>query len=134
MRRALDTANRTGEFVARIDGEILKSMAPEQLEALADRAWQRRKEAAPAAKEDEGPRFDATLNVRTDGSIGARSAVEGVLARLTRRWQFQHAETTESGGQLLGYAVRLKKNIQPTWFLDALREESSAGVVDAELK
>ena len=134
MRRALDTANRTGEFVARIDGEILKSMAPEQLEALADRAWQRRKEAAPAAKEDEGPRFDATLNVRTDGSIGARSAVEGVLARLTRRWQFQHAETTEGGGQLLGYAVRLKKNIQPTWFLDALREESSAGVVDAELK
>jgi hypothetical protein len=134
MRRALDTANRTGEFVARIDGEILKSMAPAQLEALADRAWQRRKEADPAAKEDEGPRFDATLNVRTDGSIGARSAVEGILVRLTRRWQFQHAETTEGGGQLLGYAVRLKKNIQPTWFLDALLEEASAGVGDAELK
>jgi hypothetical protein len=134
MRRALDTANRTGEFVARIDGEILKSMAPEQLEALADRAWQRRKEAAPALKEEEGPRFDAMLSVRTDGSIGARSAVEGVLVRLTKRWQFQHAETTEGGGQLLGYAVRLKKNIQPTWFLDALQEEASAGIGDVELK
>ena len=134
MRRALETANRTGEFVSRIDGEILKSMAPEQLEALADRAWQRRREAAPAPKEDEGPRYDATLNVRTDGSLGARSAVEGVLARLTKRWQFLHAETTEGGGQLLGYAVRLKKNIQPTWFLDALQEEAATGILDVELK
>ena len=134
MRRALDIANRTGEFVARVDGEILKGMAPEQLEAIADRAWQRRREAIPAEKGDEGARYDATLHVRTDGSLGARSAVEGVLARLTKRWQFENAETTEGGGQLLGYAVRLKKNIQPTWFLDALREEASAGIGDAELK
>ena len=134
MRRALDIANRTGEFVARVDGEILKGMAPEQLEAIADRAWRRRRDAIPAEKGDEGARFDATLHVRTDGSIGARSAVEGVLARLTKRWQFENAETTEGGGQLLGYAVRLKKNIQPTWFLDALREEAAAGIGDAELK
>ncbi len=133
MRRALATANRTGEFVARIDGEILRSMAPEQLEALADRAWQRRMEAAPAVSDDEGTRYDCVLSVRTDGETKARSAVEAVLARLTKRWQLQQAETG-ADGQLLEYAIRLKKSIQPTWLQDALRAEAPSGVLDVELR
>ena len=49
LERALAVANRTGTFVARLDDEILKSMAPEQLDALADRAWRRRKKLAAAS-------------------------------------------------------------------------------------
>ena len=46
MKKALAIANRTGTFVARLDEEVLKSLAPEQLEAIADRAWRRRKKNA----------------------------------------------------------------------------------------
>jgi hypothetical protein len=42
MERALATANRTGMFVAKLDEEVLDNLAPEQLEAIADRAWRRR--------------------------------------------------------------------------------------------
>ncbi|HKG94334.1 MAG TPA: DUF4956 domain-containing protein [Gemmatimonadaceae bacterium] len=49
LERALSVASRTGTFVAKLDEEILKSMAPEQLDALADRAWRRRKKLAAAA-------------------------------------------------------------------------------------
>jgi hypothetical protein len=38
--------NRTSTFVADVDREILKSLAPEQLDALAQRAWRRRAQAA----------------------------------------------------------------------------------------
>lgn len=49
LERALAVASRTGTFVAKLDEEILKSMAPEQLDALADRAWRRRKKLAAAS-------------------------------------------------------------------------------------
>jgi hypothetical protein len=136
MRRALAMANRTGEFVARLDREILESMAPEQLEALADRAWRRRGEAAPGvAHEEEGEhvRFDSALTVRTDGATRAREAVEAVLSRTAKRWKLQRAETGPEG-VVLEYALKLKKSVQPTSFLDALRAEQAAGVQDVELK
>lgn len=134
MRRALSLANRTGEFVARLDREILERMAPEQLEALADRAWRRRQEAAPEVGGDDEARFDSVLTVRTDGATGARQAVETVLERLAKRWRFQRAEVAAEGGQVLEYALRLGKHVQPTAFLDAMRAEGASGVQDAELK
>ena len=135
MRRALSGANRTSQFVARIDREILKEMAPQQLEALADRAWQRRKEAAPDAVAAEDKAFDTTLRALTDGSPVARSAVERVLSQTAKRWQYNGSETGPSEGTtVLEYAMRLRKSISPTLVLDALRAEERSGVLEANLK
>jgi len=134
MRRALEVANRTSQFVARLDSEILEGMAPAQLEAIADRAWQRRKEAEGGANTGDGSSLDSVLTVRTDGSMPAREAVERVLGQLTKRWSFQRAESPEAGGQVLVYKLRIKKSVQPTWFLDAVRTEGGAGVLEAELR
>ncbi len=41
LERSLALANRTGAFVAQLDRDILKSMSPEQLQALASRARRR---------------------------------------------------------------------------------------------
>ena len=46
LERTLAAANRTGEFIARLDTDLLSKLPPTQLEALADRAWRRRKRAA----------------------------------------------------------------------------------------
>ena len=134
-KRAVSLANRTSQFVARLDREILEEMAPEQLEALADRAWKRRAEAAPVQAEAEGGgKFESTLTVRTDGSTGAREAVDRVLHELSKRWQFERGSSPPEGGQVLEYALKLKKSTQPTAFLDALRALSSAGVREVSLK
>jgi hypothetical protein len=133
LRRALEDANRTGEFVSRVDHEVLEGMSPQQLDALADRAWKRQREAARDTGEDDKAKFDCVLSVRTDGSSGARLAIESVLLRLAKRWQFQGEATTEDGSQRLEYALRFKKSASPAVFLEALRAEATAGVVDVEL-
>jgi ABC-type multidrug transport system fused ATPase/permease subunit len=135
MRRALSGANRTSQFVARIDREILKEMAPQQLEALADRAWQRRREAAPDAGPGEEKGFDTSLRVLTDGSPNARSAAERVLTQTAKRWQYNGSEPGPTDQTVvLEYAMRLRKSITPTLILDALRAEERSGVLEANLK
>lgn len=135
MRRAVSMANRTSQFVARLDREILEEMAPEQLEALADRALKRRAEAAAAPPEsEEGGKFDNTLSVRTDGGTLAREAVDRVLHDMAKRWQFERAEISPEGGHTLVYALKLKKSTQPTAFLDTLRALSGSGVREVTLK
>ena len=134
MRRAMSLANRTSQFVARIDKEILEEMAPEQLEALADRAWKRRAEAEPVEPDTEGGRFENVLTVRTDGGTQAREAVDGILHVLAKRWQFERGQSAPDGGQVLEYALKLKKSTHPTAFLDALRALSGAGVREVTLR
>jgi uncharacterized membrane protein YhiD involved in acid resistance len=133
MRRALALANRTSQFVARLDREVLEDMAPEQLEALADRAWRRRQEVAPGVADQEEVRFDAVLTVRTDGAGSAREAVEAVLERLAKRWRFRRGQPGAEGEQALEYAIKLKKSVAPTTLLDAVRAEVAAGVRAVEL-
>src|SRR5471030_730152 len=53
LERALEHASRTGTFVARMDDEVFKSLAHDQLEAIADRAWRRRKRNAPDLADDD---------------------------------------------------------------------------------
>lgn len=134
MRRAVSLANRTSQFVARLDREILEEMAPEQLEALADRAWKRRAETAPVEPEAEGGKFENVLTVHTDGRTEAREAVDKVLHALAKRWQFERGASAPDGGQVLEYALKLKKSTQPTAFLDALRALSGTGVREATLR
>jgi hypothetical protein len=133
LRRALEEANRTGEFVSRVDHEILESMSPQQLDALADRAFKRHREAAGDTGEDDKAKYDCVLAVRTDGSSGARLAVETILLKLAKRWHFQREATAEDGVQRIEYALRLKKSASPTAFLDALRSQAAAGVQEVEL-
>jgi hypothetical protein len=132
LRRALAMANRTSQFVARLDREVLEDMAPEQLEALADRAWRRRQEATPVIADQEEARFDSVLTVRTDGATAAREAVEAALDRLAKRWRLRHGEPG-ADGEVLEYAIKLKKSVTPTALLDAVRAEAAAGVRAVEL-
>lgn len=133
MQRALSMANRTSQFVARLDSEILEQMAPAQLEALADRAWRRRKETTDEHADDR-TRFNTVLIVHTDGSHPAREKTEMLLGRHAKRWRFESASTGELGTQQLEYRLKLRKSVQPTWFMDEVRREGGTGVVDVELK
>ncbi len=132
MRRALAIANRTSEFVARLDREVLEDMAPEQLEALADRAWRRRQEVKPAVP-DEEEGFDSVLSVRTDGATTAREEVEATLHRLAKRWRFRVGRPGAEGELVLEYSIKLKKSVAPTQLRDALRAAAAAGVRGVEL-
>ncbi|MFN2397871.1 MAG: DUF4956 domain-containing protein [Gemmatimonadaceae bacterium] len=134
MERALALANRTGMFVARVDNEILKDMAPEQLEALADRAWRRRKRNDPDASPDSGPKFDTLLRVRTAGVNSAREAVEPILEQHAKRWRFGGVVHEDDGSHTVEYGVQLRRGTGSEPLIASLRERGAPDVIEVEIK
>jgi hypothetical protein len=140
LQRAVALANRTQQFISRVDQEILRSLAPEQLAHVADRVAQRQaalagaiEEAPPepqgtvAADGKRGPR--ALRLVVSAAHPGARALVEGVLATETKKWKFEGASPA-AGGQELRYQAKLRKKVPG----DLLERRLRAAAGDALLQ
>jgi Domain of unknown function (DUF4956) len=134
LERLMRMANRTGEFVARLDSQVLAEMAPEQLDALADRAWRRRKRTAPDLPlATPPPRYGALLRIRTSVAEDARHEVEQLFDPHLRRWRFGGVLRENDGTQVLEYAVQLKRNASLEGLLTALRARGAPHVIEAHV-
>ncbi len=122
LQRAMAIANRTSQFVARVDNEVLKDLSPAQLEALAGRLRKRRDEAAPA----EAPKWDANLIVVAP-DVGGRETVERILQQRAKRFEFARAEFM-NGTTRLTFSVRIRRGVTPREFADLVRQDSD-GVI-----
>lgn len=133
LERALASVNRTGEFIARLDADLLSNLPPAQLEALADRAWRRRKRAAPEL--DGGAKGTDTLfRLRTADVAGLRSLVEPILDAHAKRVRYGGVVHEPNGVDWIEYRVRLKRSEKPEALLRALREAGGTLVQDAEAR
>ena len=117
LERALSIANRTGTFIAKMDDEVLKQMSPEQLEALADRAWRRRKRNDPDLAEedsvpDQAPRYERMLRIRTVDVERARGLIEPLFPGLFSQWKFL-GSVRENDTRVLEYGVSLAPTVTP---------------------
>jgi len=129
LQRALAVANRRSQFVARLDEEVFEGMAPEQLQAVADRAMHRRMESAPGI----GGKPDARLRVRSDSPGTTRIVVDGLLTRHAKRFSFEQSEPASEGGEWLSWTVKIRKSVLPSTLLDAVRSDGAPSVLDVEL-
>ncbi len=117
LERSLALANRTGAFVAQLDREILKSMSPEQLQALVQRAQRRAGDGLlpdlpKGPKPPKAPKpLDTALRVQTSDPEAARPQIEAVLANQVKAWQFSRSERDTTGTVVLEYRVRLRKTV-----------------------
>ncbi len=113
MQRAISIANRTSQFVARLDREILETLAPEQLDALANRVKKRRDDIGTVAPEDEEdrPKFDGRLTIEVSAEDEARGAVEAILTTRAKRFELVRSEATGEAATLV-YAVRGRKGMR----------------------
>ena len=136
LQRALAMANRTSAFVAQVDEQILKSLTPEQLDALAERTQRRRARSADAdlvGAIKQPPEF-RRLELRITGQAEvARRAAEAVLESSTKRWEFVRAASVAGGGEVLEYKVRLKKSIPRDTLLQSLRTGAAPHVTGVQL-
>jgi len=110
LERSMALANRTGAFVARLDQEILKSMSPEQLAAIAARARRRidgAKSDVPKAKKP----LDTLVRVQSPDPEAAQKTVEAVLATQVKEWKFAGTQRDPGGPPVLEYRVRLRKSV-----------------------
>jgi len=134
MKRALATANRTGMFVAKLDDEVLRELAPEQLEALADRAWKRRKRVATEAHATRGPEFSHLLRVRTLDADACRLACEPQFPDLFSVWKYMGKTKEADGMKILEYGVVPVETVTIGVISDALRALPTASVRGVELR
>ena len=126
LQRAVQIANRTSQFVARLDREILEGMAPAQLDALAQRVKRRRVELGDASE-----RWDATLLVVVTDDAG-RPAVEQVLTEYAKKYEFTRAEFLD-GATRLTYSVRARKAVPLEELAAAVERDCLPYVTSAEL-
>lgn len=134
LERVLQNANRTGTFVAALDDQVLKDLAPEQLEALADRAWRRRKRNAPDAAEDERPDYSHMLRVHTGDADGTRPVAEAVFDQLFSRWKYMGKAKAADGLRVLEYGVALSEGVTPGLVGDTLRGLPRSDIRNVEMK
>jgi uncharacterized protein DUF4956 len=133
LERAMAVANRTSQFVARVDQEILEALAPEQLDALAVRVRRHRersREDLPVAKP---PKWDARLLVHCFETIQTRAAVEPILDRHVKRWQFLGSRDGEGGTAAVEYQVRFRKSVAPHVVTEAMTRDGAPLVIRVEM-
>jgi hypothetical protein len=121
LERSLALANRTGAFVAQLDRDILKSMSPEQLQALASRARRR----VGAESKDGMPKPPKPLNtvvrIQSSDPESARPEIEAVLATQVKEWKFSATQRDATGSAVLEYRVRLRKSVPASVLTGELR-------------
>ncbi|MES3035553.1 MAG: DUF4956 domain-containing protein [Gemmatimonadota bacterium] len=134
LQKVLQNANRTGTFVAKLDDEILADLAPEQLEALADRAWRRRKRNAPDAAEDERPDYTHMLRLHTTDVEGTRAACERVFDNLFAKWKYMGKAKSGDGLKIVEYGIAMHENVTPGVVHHMLKQLPDGGVRTVEMK
>ena len=111
LERSRALANRTGAFVSMLDREILKSMSPEQLEALASRARRRADNGVKSGLPKPSKPLDTLLRIQSPDPVAAQQQVEAVLATHVKEWKFTGTQRDANGAATLEYRVRLRKRI-----------------------
>jgi hypothetical protein len=130
LERAMALANRTSQFVARVDKEVLESLAPAQLDALAERVRRRRRSVVEES-EDSIARYDHKLVIGLSDADVARPMIEAALESYTKRWRYDG--TQNGSGEIAScvYSIRLRKGISTQLLSAAIRD--AAGPYAAEV-
>ncbi len=133
-------ARRTGTFVSQVDSVLLRSMTPEQLLALAERAKKRRERLSEemgvaVTGELKVPRFDATLRIAAPGGDvdSIRRSIEVALGEGAKFWQLEAVTTADAGRQTILYRVKLKKSVPGPVLLESVRRAVVGRVLSVDL-
>jgi hypothetical protein len=137
MQKALAVANRTGMFVAKLDDEVLKSLSSEQLEAIADRAWRRRKRNA-TEEQDTGereapPAFENLLRIHTTDVEATRRSCEPRFNGFFARWKYM-GSVQQDDWRVAEYGVTFSETVTIGVVSDDLRALPDSPVRKLELR
>lgn len=135
--RQMAAANRTGMFVSVMEREVLRSLSPEQLDVLADRARSLRKRDSTMAGDPSAPRtakpMNTVLRVYAADPESLRAGVESVLVTHARAWRFGGVVAGQNGERALEYRLRLRRKVPASVLEWQLRERFGAASARVEL-
>ncbi len=125
--RGASTASLRPDFMKVLDRQLLQSMTPDQLQALAERAAERHRKATgregDAEPWEKKPKFDAVLRLALP-SLEAdtmRKSIETVLQGQAKRWALERVEPAQGGEVVTRYLVRFGKSMPGPLVVEAIR-------------
>lgn len=142
LERVKQTA-QPSDFISMVDKQLLRSMTPDQLQAISQRAAERGRKAAAdidmdsgATPEEPKPRYDSLLRVmmQADDAAAVRQAVEQVLEGQTKRWEFEKAGPGDGGRAMAQYKVKFKRSIPSTLVVESMRRAVLPKVVTIDVR
>jgi hypothetical protein len=113
---------------------LLKEMSPAQLDALADRAWRRRKKMSPDIdKKEEKEKFDTLLRVHTAEPDRVRALVEPVLKKNVKHWRFGQVVHDSPTEHVVEFSMHLGASADPTELTAAVQNAVEDAATNVEL-
>jgi hypothetical protein len=112
-----------------MDEHVFQDMPPEQLAAVADRAWRRARRHNPETPDPEGRR-EALLRIGTGDVQATRRTIEPLLEENLKRWRYGGVVHEADGTHILEYAVVLKKSIPPEQLMETVKRYEGVIKVD----
>jgi hypothetical protein len=134
LERSRALANRTGAFVAQLDREILKSMSPEQLEALVSRARRRADNGLKAGPPKPEKPLDTFLRIQSRDPAAVQKQIEAVLDTYVKEWKFSGTQQDPGGAATLEYRLRLRKRVPAAALTGELRTRLGPQVTGVETR
>jgi len=151
LERVKATGAAPSDFLNLVDNQLLKSMTPDMLQALSERAAKRSRKASEGlelgphdggaargglTEEEKQPKFNSLLRIimQPDDAQAVRTAIENVLAGQTKRWEFEKAGAGDGGRAMAQYKVRFKKSIPSTLVVEAMRRSVLPKVVTIDVR
>jgi hypothetical protein len=130
LEQARAHVNRPSGFIEALDEEVLKGMSAEQLDALAARAWRRRRRHAPSRPIDG---FESLLRLRATNLDAAKAAAEAVLNQMVKRWKLGVVTDAGQGTFIIEYGIQLRKSMIPAQLVEALDAAGEPAIVGVEV-
>jgi hypothetical protein len=120
--RQLAAVNRTGMFMSVMEREVLRSLSPEQLDVLTERARRlRARDAGDMEVGNEKP-LDTVLRIFGPEPDALRALAEAVLATQAKAWRFSGVVAGENGTRGVEYRLRLRRKIPAAVLAAQLRD------------
>ena len=116
------------EVVDEMEQQLLKSMTPEQLQTLIDKAQ------LQIGTRGEGKKPNVVLLLHTSDPAATRQAVEALLPGLTETWTPGVEKPGPTGGIALQYRVRFKKGTLDLDVRDKIQAACGADVSEVEIQ
>jgi hypothetical protein len=112
------------------DRDLMLSLTPEKVNALADRFDRVRNTIGKKKK----ARYNSVLHITTDKVPEAQQQVEPVLDRMTKRWDLDEIVTNVGKPSEIFYLTRIRKSFPRDVLLTAVHENANGVIVSADVE
>ncbi|MGE5230096.1 MAG: DUF4956 domain-containing protein [Deltaproteobacteria bacterium] len=131
--RQLAAVNRTGMFMSVMEREVLRSLSPEQLDVLSERARRLKARGEGGVEPGNERPLDTVLRLYGPDPDALRAPTEAVLTTQVKAWRYSGVVAGDNGVRGLEYRLRLRRKVPAATLTSQLRDRLGPSAERVEL-